>query len=74
MISILVLSHHPEIQARAQEELDKVVGSNQLPDFSDREELPYVEALFKEILRMYPSVPLGKYLQYLSLNLDSDFS
>ncbi|KAF5365973.1 hypothetical protein D9758_006612 [Tetrapyrgos nigripes] len=63
LISVLVLSHHPEIQAKAQEELDRVLGSTanatQLPDFSDRESLPYVEAVFKELLRMYPSAPLG---------------
>ncbi|KAF5331759.1 hypothetical protein D9758_016632 [Tetrapyrgos nigripes] len=63
LISVLVLSHHPEIQAKAQEELDRVLGStansSQLPDFSDQGSLPYVEAVFKEILRMYPSAPLG---------------
>ncbi|KAF5331764.1 hypothetical protein D9758_016634 [Tetrapyrgos nigripes] len=60
LISVLVLSHHPEIQAKAQEELDRVLGSaTQLPDFSDRGNLPYVEAVFKELMRMYPSVPLG---------------
>ncbi|KAF5365975.1 hypothetical protein D9758_006618 [Tetrapyrgos nigripes] len=63
LISVLVLSHYPEIQAKAQEELDRVLGSitnaTQLPDFSDRGSLPYVEAIFKELLRMYPSVPFG---------------
>ncbi|KAF5365972.1 hypothetical protein D9758_006610 [Tetrapyrgos nigripes] len=63
LISVLVLSHHPEIQAKAQEELDRVLGSTanatQLPDFSDRGSLPYVEAIFKELMRMYPSVPFG---------------
>ncbi|KAF5311388.1 hypothetical protein D9758_018949 [Tetrapyrgos nigripes] len=63
LISVLVLSHHPEIQAKAQEELDRVLGSTanatQLPDFSDRGSLPYVEAIFKELMRMYPSVPFA---------------
>ncbi|KAF5365968.1 hypothetical protein D9758_006614 [Tetrapyrgos nigripes] len=63
LISVLVLSHHPEIQAKAQEELDRVLGSTpnatQLPDFSNRGSLPYVEAILKELMRMYPSVPLG---------------
>ncbi|KAF5331761.1 hypothetical protein D9758_016630 [Tetrapyrgos nigripes] len=63
LISVLVLSHHPEVQAKAQEELDQVLSStansSQLPDFSDRGSLQYVEAIFKEILRMYPGVPLG---------------
>ncbi|KAF5331769.1 hypothetical protein D9758_016643 [Tetrapyrgos nigripes] len=63
LISVFVLSHHPEIQVKAQEELDRVLGSTanatQLPDFSDRGSLPYVEAVFRELMRMYPGVPLG---------------
>lgn len=50
---------HPEVQKKAQKELDTVVGRDRLPDFSDRESLPYVDAIFKEVIRMYPIVPLG---------------
>jgi cytochrome P450 len=64
--SVLVLSHHPEVQAKAQQELDGVLGASgpdaQLPNLKTRADLPYVEAVFKEIMRMYPNVPLGKYL------------
>jgi cytochrome P450 len=42
---------HPEIQEKAQEELDRVVGQGQLPDFSDEASLPYIRALVKETLR-----------------------
>jgi cytochrome P450 len=66
MISIFVLSHHPEIQARAQQELDKVLDASgpnvQLPNLKNRRDLPYVEAIFKELIRIYPSAPLGKYV------------
>jgi len=41
----------PEIQKRAQVEIDAVVGNDRLPSFSDRNQLPYVEALMKEVLR-----------------------
>ena len=36
---------HPEVQVKAQQELDSVVGTNRLPEFSDRPALPYVRAL-----------------------------
>jgi len=42
---------HPEIQDKAQAELDRVVGKGQLPDYSDEAALPYISALVKETLR-----------------------
>jgi hypothetical protein len=40
---------HPEIQAKAQAELDAVVGNHRLPGYDDREHLPYIDALCKEV-------------------------
>ncbi|KAF7371344.1 Cytochrome P450 [Mycena sanguinolenta] len=51
------MSLYPEVQAAAQKEIDTVVGTDRLPDISDRERLPYVNALCKEILRFHVSVP-----------------
>ena len=53
---------HPEIQVRAQAEIDALLGSNyqRLPSFSDREHLPYINAIVLEILRWNPAVPLGE--------------
>lgn len=42
---------YPEVQRRAQEELDRVVGVDRLPTFEDRKHLPYVNALMLECLR-----------------------
>ncbi len=42
---------HPEVQRKAQEELDRVVGRGRLPDFSDRESLPYLQCVMYETLR-----------------------
>lgn len=42
---------HPEEQRRAQEEIDRVVGGDRLPEYSDRAHLPYTNALFKECMR-----------------------
>jgi cytochrome P450 len=50
---------HPDVQLKAQEELDKVIGRGRLPDLEDRESLPYTSALLKEVLRWQPVVPLG---------------
>ena len=52
---------HPEAQRKAQEEIDRVVGRNRLPDFSDRESLPFVECMMQETFRLYHPIPLGAY-------------
>jgi cytochrome P450 len=50
-IFILAMVMRPDIQKIAQQELDSVVGFDQLPDFSDRDKLPYLSAILKESLR-----------------------
>lgn len=42
---------HPDAQRKAQAEIDLVVGHDRLPDWSDRQSLPYVDALVNEVLR-----------------------
>jgi hypothetical protein len=42
---------HPECQAKAQKEIDTVVGDLRFPDFKDRENLPFVECILQETLR-----------------------
>lgn len=56
---------YPDVQRRAQEQLDSVVGTDKLPNFGDRERLPYIEALVKEVLRWNPVTPLGMCLYFL---------
>ncbi|THH17276.1 hypothetical protein EW146_g3521 [Bondarzewia mesenterica] len=50
---------HPEVQHKAQEEVDRVVGPDRLPEFSDRDQLPYVGNVVWECLRWNPVTPLG---------------
>ncbi|KAJ7726908.1 cytochrome P450 [Mycena metata] len=50
----LIMLLYPEAHDKAQAELDSVVGTHRLPTFSDRENLPYIEALMKELLRWHP--------------------
>ena len=48
------------MQAKAQAELDAVIGSDRLPGFSDRESLPYINAFALELLRWHAVVPTGE--------------
>ncbi|KAL5284034.1 hypothetical protein ACFFRR_006355 [Megaselia abdita] len=47
----------PEIYQRMQSEIDEVVGSGRLPSLDDRVNLPYVEAVNREMLRIETVVP-----------------
>ncbi|KAI9442653.1 cytochrome P450 [Lactarius indigo] len=55
----LAMIAHPELQKRAQAELDAAVGRSRVPTFSDAPNLPYVQAIVKEVLRWRPALPLG---------------
>jgi cytochrome P450 len=52
---------YPEVQAKAQAEIDSIIGSDRLPHFDDRQSLPYVDAILRELVRWNPVVPLGEY-------------
>ena len=54
------MAMNPDIQAKAQAQLDAVIGAFRLPNFSDRQSLPYIEAIMMESLRWHPAVPLGE--------------
>ena len=56
---ILAMVSFPEIQAKAQKELDLVIGSKRLPEYSDEADLPYISAIVKEVLRCVLSSSLS---------------
>ncbi len=56
MTFILAMLTHPDVQRKAQQEVDSVIGSDRLPDFSDQQNLPYLAAVLKEILRSVASL------------------
>jgi cytochrome P450 len=59
MVSLfLALTLYPDVRKQAQAELDCVLGSDRLPTFDDRQRLPYIDALCKELLRWRVVVPL----------------
>lgn len=55
---------YPKAHQLAREEIDRVVGRDRLPTFNDRDSLPYVEALVKEVMRWNPAAPLCKRFTY----------
>jgi cytochrome P450 len=50
---------HPEIQAKAQAEIDEMIGSDRPSYLSDHKSLPYVKATVKEVLRCGSIIPGG---------------
>ncbi|KAJ2932209.1 hypothetical protein H1R20_g4906, partial [Candolleomyces eurysporus] len=58
-VLLYILASHPEIQTKAQAEIDAVVGSDRLPLVMDRENLTYVHAVIKEVGRWHTVAPLG---------------
>ncbi|KAG8955265.1 hypothetical protein FRC00_005487 [Tulasnella sp. 408] len=50
---------YPKVQARAREEIDRVISEGRSPDFSDQEKMPYTRAVVLETFRWNPPAPLG---------------
>ncbi|KAH8984173.1 cytochrome P450 [Lactarius hatsudake] len=56
----LALILYPEVQKRAQAELDSVISRDRLPTYDDRPRLPYIEAMSKELMRWRMVTPMGE--------------
>lgn len=52
--SILFLAAHPWVQEKAQKELEALCGIDRVPTFADFKDLPYVNCIMKEGLRIRP--------------------
>ncbi|TGJ83633.1 hypothetical protein E0Z10_g5125 [Xylaria hypoxylon] len=55
----LLMIQFPEVQRKGQEEIDRVIGSSRLPMFSDRESLPYINAIVMEAWRWHTVTPMS---------------
>ncbi|KAF8209627.1 cytochrome P450 [Mycena galopus ATCC 62051] len=55
---ILALIAYPDVQRRAHEEIDRVVGEHRMPTLEDLEEMPYIRAMILEAHRFRPVAPL----------------
>ena len=42
---------YPEVYEKARKAIDDVVGTDRLVDISDRESIPYISYVLKEVLR-----------------------
>ena len=51
MTFILAMTLYPDVYQKAQSEVDKFVGKDRLPNLADRESLPYVDCIVKEVYR-----------------------
>jgi cytochrome P450 len=69
--SILALANYPELLKKAQAEIDQLLGAvrpggdgerelTRLPDYEDRDQLPYITALTLESLRWKDPTPVGE--------------
>ncbi|KAJ3573817.1 hypothetical protein NP233_g2189 [Leucocoprinus birnbaumii] len=56
---ILSMLCHPDKQAKVQEEIDRVVGHDRLPDYGDEPNLPYLSACIRESFRWRPTTPMS---------------
>lgn len=58
---VLAMILYPSVQKKAQEELDRVVGSLRLPMMADMESMPYLRGAITEAMRWQPAIPLCEY-------------
>ncbi|KAI0669083.1 cytochrome P450 [Trametes maxima] len=56
---LLAMVHNPDVLRKAQEEIDLDIGDERLPNFDDRDSLPYLNALLEEVYRWNPTLPLA---------------
>ncbi|XP_046583891.1 vitamin D(3) 25-hydroxylase-like [Haliotis rubra] len=57
--SILYLLHYPEVQEKCFQQIKEHIGLERRPTMLDKPNLPYVEAVYSEILRHVDMVPTG---------------
>ncbi|KAF8189911.1 cytochrome P450 [Mycena galopus ATCC 62051] len=56
---VLILAAYPEHQERARREIEAVVGTARLPELGDFKDMPFIDALIKEVIRIRPTFPTG---------------
>lgn len=50
--SVLFFVLYPEVQVKIQEEIDRVIGSNRLPELDDLPNMPYTEGKFVKFVQL----------------------
>ncbi|KAF5911227.1 hypothetical protein HPG69_019595, partial [Diceros bicornis minor] len=54
---LLLLIKHPEVTAKVQEEIDRVIGRHRIPCMQDKSHMPYMDAVVHEIQRYIDLIP-----------------
>ena len=56
---VLAMLSFPDVQKKAQDEIDKIIGNDRLPALEDFDNLPYLRAVTDEVHRYRPALPLS---------------
>ncbi|XP_004680658.1 PREDICTED: cytochrome P450 2C9-like isoform X1 [Condylura cristata] len=57
--ALLLLLKHPEVTAKAQEEIERVIGRHRSPCMQDKNHMPYMDALVHEVQRYIDLLPVN---------------
>ncbi|XP_004680661.1 PREDICTED: cytochrome P450 2C9-like isoform X1 [Condylura cristata] len=57
--ALLLLLKHPEVTAKAQEEIERVIGRHRSPCMQDKSHMPYMDALVHEVQRYIDLLPVN---------------
>ncbi|XP_075179673.1 cytochrome P450 2B1-like [Anomaloglossus baeobatrachus] len=57
--SILLFMKYPDVTAKVQKEIEKVIGRNRSPKSQDRSQMPFTDAVIHEAQRFMDLLPMG---------------
>lgn len=67
----LMMTLNQDVQKKAQDAIDSIIGSDRLPTIDDRARLPYIDCILKEIFRCVKCYQVRSKILMLSKNQSS---